>query len=169
MPTVTYEQVVADALATPFEGWDWSAFRGRFDEDRPSWDYRAVVREHADRVGSMLDLGTGGGELLAALAPLPTRTVATEGYAPNVAVARRRLEPLGVEVVDTTALGDEQEPLPFPSGSVELVINRHESYAPREVHRILAPGGWFVMSAGTPLRVTCHRFLLTARRPPGPA
>jgi hypothetical protein len=47
---------------------------------------------------TLLDLDTGGGELLAASAPLPRRTIATEGWAPNVPVARDRLSPLGVEV-----------------------------------------------------------------------
>lgn len=142
--THDYETLVADALTTRFDGWDWSALHDRFVSGEPSWDYRAIVRRHAERVTSMLDLGTGGGELLASLAPLPGRTVATEGYPPNVTVARRNLAPLGVEVVDTTMLGHDQSPLPFPDASFELVVDRHESYDPAEVHRILSPDGWFV-------------------------
>jgi hypothetical protein len=43
----------------------------------------------------MLDLQSGGGELLAGLPTLPPLMVATEGYTPNVAVAARRLRPRG--------------------------------------------------------------------------
>jgi SAM-dependent methyltransferase len=88
----------------------------------------------------MLDLGTGGGEFLASLGSLPEDTHATEAYPPNQAIARAQLTPLGVTVHATR---DEPE-LPFENGQFDLVINRHESYAPAEVHRILKPGGSFI-------------------------
>ncbi|MFG1704421.1 class I SAM-dependent methyltransferase [Nonomuraea sp. M3C6] len=97
-----------------------------------------MVRERLPGVATLLDLGTGGGELLSSLAPLPPRTAATEGHPPNVPVARARLEPLGVEVVEADGA------LPFPDGSFELIVNRHESYDPHEIRRVLAGGGTFV-------------------------
>lgn len=39
-----------------------------------------------------------GGEFLSSLSPLPKYTCATEGYEPNIIIARNRLEPLGVKV-----------------------------------------------------------------------
>ncbi|MFI6484132.1 class I SAM-dependent methyltransferase [Nonomuraea sp. NPDC050663] len=137
-----YDRLISEALATPFEGWDFGVFKDRYEEqtDRLPWNYEQLVRDSMADVSSMLDMGTGGGEFLAALAPLPVRTAATEGYAPNVPVARDRLEPLGVEVVEV----DEDDALGFADGSFELVINRHESFDPREVHRVLKPGGVFV-------------------------
>ncbi|NBE95548.1 class I SAM-dependent methyltransferase [Nonomuraea sp. KC401] len=108
------------------------------------WDYAGMVRERLPGTASLLDLGTGGGELLASLAPLPPRTVATEGHPPNVPVARRRLEPLGVEVV---AAGGEGT-LPLPTGAFELIVDRHEAYDPHEVRRLLAPGGHVRHPAG---------------------
>lgn len=141
---MTYQQLVDDALAASMEGWDWSLFDGRFTEQPPSWDYRDIARSYLTRASTVLDLGTGGGELLSSLGPLPPRVVATEGYEPNVAVAGRHLRPLGVQVLDTTGLGDEQYPLPLRDGSSDLVLNRHESYHPPEVYRVLAAGGHFV-------------------------
>ncbi|TDE41584.1 class I SAM-dependent methyltransferase [Nonomuraea mesophila] len=136
-----YDELIREALATPFEGWDFAVFDGRMTAtgDLP-WDYEGMVRERLPGTASLLDLGTGGGELLASLAPLPPRTVATEGHPPNVPVARRRLEPLGVEVV--AAGGDGA--LPLPPGAFQLIVNRHEAYDPHEVRRLLAPGGTFV-------------------------
>lgn len=91
-------------------------------------------------VHSLLDLGTGGGELLASLAPLPPDTWATENYPPNMPIARARLEPLGVRVVT----GVPDNALPFPDGRFDLVINCHESFDAAEVARILKPGGRFL-------------------------
>ncbi|GAA3100923.1 class I SAM-dependent methyltransferase [Streptosporangium carneum] len=140
MGAVEYDDLIAEALTTPFEGWDFGVFEGRFVEEDPPWSYERLVRERLPRAEALLDLGTGGGEFLASLAPLPPRTAATEGYEPNVPVARRRLEPLGVEVAEI----GEDDVLPFPDGSFDLVVNRHESYDPREIWRVLAPGGVFV-------------------------
>jgi len=98
----------------------------------------------------MLDLGTGGGEWLAALETRSPRTVATESWPPNVPVARDRLAPFGVDVVETAAVPDnvaqagELPSLPFADASFELVCSRHESYIAAEVARVLAPSGVFL-------------------------
>ena len=83
--------------------------KGRYYESDPFWDYRQLVLDRAKIVGSMLDLGTGGGEFLASLKDLPKLTCATESYLPNIPIATGLLEPLGVQVVP---LMDENT-LPF--------------------------------------------------------
>jgi len=76
------------------------------------------------------------------LRPLPAKTVATEGYAPNVQTARDRLSPLGVQVI---AIDQETDHiLPLADSTFDLIINRHEYYDPHEVRRILKPGGRFI-------------------------
>lgn len=137
-----YERLILQAGQTPFEGWDFGVVQGRFAEAEPSWEFSRLLRAHMRRSSSMLDLGTGGGEFLSSLAPLPPVTVATEAYEPNVPIARRRLAPLGVRVFDTTESGDE--PLPFADRTFDLVVSRHESYVPSEVRRVLVSGGTFV-------------------------
>lgn len=126
----------------PFSGWDFSYLTrtGRMVESPYSWNYASIVRKQMKGIQSMLDMGTGGGELLSLLQPFPKKTAATEGYPPNVEVARNRLEPLGVEVV----AADGEDRLPFADHSFDLVINRHESYSPHELQRIIAPDGRFV-------------------------
>ena len=123
----------------PFSGWDFSYLDGRMVEDLSAltWDYRAAIEAHLPSAHALLDMGTGGGEFLASLKPLPADTCATEGYGPNIPVARQRLEPLGVQVYE---IGDDLH-LPLEDERFDLAINRHEAYAPEEVCRVLKPGG----------------------------
>lgn len=138
--TARFEELVRQAQEQAFTGWDFSYLKGRRREERPSWDYETQVKQRLAQAQALLDMGTGGGEFLASLQPLPPRTAATEGYAPNVPVARERLAPLGVQVEAFEV--DEQ--LPFTSESFDLIINRHDSFAPAEVYRLLQPGGAFL-------------------------
>lgn len=126
----------------PFAGWDFGYISdtGRMVESPLPWSYSTEVLRYMWNAGSMLDMGTGGGEFLSRLRPLPAYTAATEGYEPNIAVARERLEPLGVEVHQV----EDDSKLPFPDETFDLVINRHESYSPAELKRILKPGGHFI-------------------------
>jgi SAM-dependent methyltransferase len=151
----TADELIAQALEAPIRGWDFSWLEGRAQETRPPWDYSAIVREAAASSHRMLDVDTGGGEFLARIAPFPGSVVATEGYAPNVAMARERLGPLGIPVVETASAPDnvdqgETSPetsrsgLPFASDAFDVAIDRHSSYWPSEVHRVLCPGGRFV-------------------------
>lgn len=146
------DELLAEAEARPVEGWDFSWLGERAVSHPPPWDFEAIVERHLARAPDLLDLGTGGGEWLASLAGRPARVVATEAWPPNVAVARRRLEPLGVEVVAVESAPDNRDQplrlaspaLPFEDASFSLVVSRHESYVAMEVARVLRPGGVFL-------------------------
>ena len=135
-----FERLVSEAAAQPFSGWDFSWIADRWRAGRTSWDYGKRVREAISEADSLLDMGTGGGENLASMAPLSADAYATEAYLPNVPVARATLEPLGVRVVAV----DDPHALPFGDGRFDLVINRHEEFIASEVARILKPGGLFI-------------------------
>lgn len=151
--TADFDALLAEALAAPAEGWDFTRFGHRLRTTHPPWNYWAMAGELSANAGAMLDMGTGGGELLAAFTGRrPPLTVATESWPPNVAVAAGRLRPLGVAVVHAEGAPDNDvqvadEPrgrLPFRDGAFPLVLDRHESFNPREVARVLAPGGTFL-------------------------
>lgn len=126
--------------ARRFSGWDFTDLRIRHLDAGPPWDFEGLVRGYATSCRSALDMGTGGGELLARLrADLPLRVVATEPWVVNAPIAFRRLTPLGVHVVR-----GESTRLPFLDCAFDLVLNRHEEFRPAEVDRILTPGGRFV-------------------------
>ncbi|MGZ5418012.1 MAG: methyltransferase domain-containing protein [Nocardioides sp.] len=127
----------------PVEGWDFSELGDRLVTEEPPWSYDALARAALAGARSALDLGTGGGEVLAALADaLPADTVATEGWPANLSVATRNLAAHGVDVV---AYDSEADPvMPFPDERFDVVLDRHESYDAAEVLRLLRPGGVFL-------------------------
>ena len=91
----TFDDLIEEAASAPINGWDFSWLDGRATEERPAWRYSRLVANRSGAVSSMLDLQTGGGELLADLPRLPPLTVATEGWEPNVGRAALRLLPRG--------------------------------------------------------------------------
>lgn len=147
-----FDELVTEALTAPFSGWDFSWLDRRSWTEPLPWDYSARVAALARRAGTMLDMGTGGGEVLSRLSDRAPRTIATESWPPNVPVAARRLLPLGVPVVHDEAARDNMDQtgandggrLPFRDASLDLICNRHESFLALEVSRVLAPGGTFV-------------------------
>lgn len=136
----TLDSLIDAAIRQNFSGWDFSYLKGRWQEDSPPWSYEQIIHEKLNSAQVLLDMGTGGGEFLATLAPLPASTVATEAYLPNVPVAHKRLNPFGVHVVAISETGG----LPFGNAQFDLIINRHEYFDPIQVYRILKPGGYFI-------------------------
>ena len=135
-----FQTLIQEAQSTPFSGWDFSWLASRMHQEEPPWNYPNLVHAQLDGVKRLLDMGTGGGEFLASLDPLPHETHATEAYPPNLPIAQTRLSPLGVCVHRIT----EESDLPFKDQYFDLVINRHESYHHQEAYRILKPGGVFI-------------------------
>lgn len=136
-----FTRFISEAEQAHFSGWDFSFLDGRWREEDEPWDYRRIVTSYLPGTDSLLDMGTGGGEFLATLAGvLPPRTCASEAYAPNLPLARARLEPLGICVYEF----EDDDQLPFAPATFDLILNRHESYCPPEVWRILKPGGRFI-------------------------
>lgn len=123
-----------------FEGWDFSYLKNRWIDEKPPWDYKQQAKKSISNASSVLDMGTGGGEIFSSFAPFPKHAVAIEGWKPNVHVAKKRLEPLGVKVIEV----DESNKLPFADEEFDLVINRHSAFQASELFRILKPKGIFL-------------------------
>lgn len=122
-------------------GWDFShiARRHTVTEELP-WDYRAVIQQYLTREMKLLDIDTGGGEFLLSLRHPHQNTAATENFPPNVELCRQTLISLGIDFRPADGKG----PLPFDSGSFDMVIDRHGDFSPREIFRVLKPGGLFI-------------------------
>lgn len=163
----TADELLDDAAAEPFRGWDFSWIAGRFSAEPPRWDFTSTVRALLRDAASMLDMGTGGGEWLSTLAPLPGRAVATEAWGPNVPVAAERLLELRVPVVRDEGATDNVDQrrqrargrLPFRDGAFDLVTNRHEAFTAAEVARVLRAGGAFATQQADPASARFHELL----------
>lgn len=123
-------------------GWKFPHLEGRvFEEDTP-WSYMDRAQTLMRGAEAVLDLDTGGGERLLEMRPYwPAKVVATEGYAPNLKLARERLEPFGVKVIDYWM--EQDSLLPFADDEFDLTIIRHSGFNTDELARVLKPGGTF--------------------------
>jgi SAM-dependent methyltransferase len=139
--TRTFDDLVVEADQVSVEGWDFSWLEGRATEERPSWGYQRLMIQRLASASAGLDIGTGGGEVLAGAERFPPTMVATESWPPNLVVATRRLHPRGVVVVATT----DEPVLPFGDEAFDLVTSRHP-VTPwwSEIARVLRPGGSYL-------------------------
>ncbi|OKH61666.1 methyltransferase type 11 [Mycobacterium sp. SWH-M3] len=138
---MTFDDLVAEAVAAPVAGWDFSWLDGCATEARPSWGYQRLMSLRLAMVSSALDIQTGGGEVLAGAATFPPTMAATESWPPNLDRATRLLGPRGVVVV----ADPDEPPLPFADAAFELVLSRHPATVWwEEIARVLMPGGTYL-------------------------
>lgn len=125
----------------PFQGWNFSYLKGRYVDAKPDWDYNSIVRGLVRKSKSILDMATGGGEVFSEILSgvKYKKTVAIEGYKPNVSIARKNLQQQGVKVI----YADEAKRLPFKKAEFDLVLNRHGGFNVKELGRIISSKGTF--------------------------
>jgi SAM-dependent methyltransferase len=161
----SFEVLVAAAQAAPIDGWDFSWLDGRAYEERPSWRYAERVAQRVGTATKMLDLESGGGEMLAGLPVFPACLVAAEAYAPNVMVAARRLRPRGAFVV---ACEGDPSALPLRSETFDLVTSRHPvTTCWEEIARVLRSGGTYFSQQVGPNSVRELSEFMMGPLPPG--
>jgi SAM-dependent methyltransferase len=127
-----FEDTAGPAAGERATGWEFAWLDGRHVGSEPAWSYPTLARTLLRDAGSLLDLDTGSGELLAELAPLPRHTVAVESWTRNIPVARDRLTPYDVPGL-TELPGGENE--------FDVVLSRHGRLPASDIVRLLRPGG----------------------------
>ena len=130
-----YEESIAQ-----IKGWDFSHIEGRYKEYPLPWEYRGIIEKYLKPTDKLLDIDTGGGELLMSLGHEPNLTYATEGYAPNVELCRSVFSEKGIHFSEMS----DYSHMPFAQESFDVVINRHGSYDAKEIYRVLKKGGIFI-------------------------
>ncbi|HVA70423.1 MAG TPA: class I SAM-dependent methyltransferase [Acidimicrobiales bacterium] len=139
-----FEQLLAEGNSEPTEGWDFSWFKDRATEERPSWKYSQALCQRVARADAVFDVQTGGGERLAEiLSQLPTNPrviVASESWSDNVKIAKQNLHRFDVSIVEI----EDKSDFPFPDESFDLVSSRHPTLTLwTEIARVLQPGGTY--------------------------
>jgi hypothetical protein len=133
----SFDELVTEAEAARVDGWGFAWLDGRATEERPPWGYARMIARRMAAVAAALDLQTGGGEVLAEIPRPPSLLVATESWAPNLAIARSKLP--------TVVAAADAGPLPFRDNCFDLVVSRHPVVTPwNEVGRVLTSGGTFL-------------------------
>lgn len=123
-----------------FHGWEFSYLDNRWDMEDLPWDYISLVRKYRRNSHTLLDMGTGGGEILLSLCHPFKKSNVTEGYVPNLILCRERLQPLGI----TVKYIENDNCIPYQDNYFDIVINRHESFNFNEVYRVLKSNGIFI-------------------------
>ncbi|MHC5374024.1 class I SAM-dependent methyltransferase [Enterococcus sp. LJL120] len=141
MPTtINPAWLKAQAKQKNFSGWDFSAIEAEYTQEANPWNYQKIVQKFLQPELQLLDMGTGGGELLKSFNHPPKNTAVTEGWPKNYQLLLEKLDPQGVAV----KFVKEDDKLNFPDQHFDLVINSHESFDLKEVKRVLKPGGNFI-------------------------
>ena len=139
---MTFEALVAEGAAVPVEGWDFSWFEGRATEERPPWGYARLLRERMAGASAVLDIETGGGEVLGGVGHPPRLLVATESWPPNVALARDTLRARSEATWWRWPISPR---FPLQAASFDLVVSRHPVVTLwDEIARVLRPGGTYL-------------------------
>jgi len=113
----------------------------------------AIARACAGpRIGTVVDLGTGSGQVLLALAPDAERAIAVDVSDAMLGELATAAAAAGIGGIEPMAAAIEQ--LDLPAGSVDLVISNYALHHLRDrdkaallvrVRRWLRPGGWLVL------------------------
>jgi len=148
-----------------FQGWDFSRHNENWKESPLSWDYVKIAQDYLKPDSLLLDMGTGGGEVLLTIKHPYDLTYVTEAYPPNVELCRKTLAPLGIHV--SQVFGDYNDDLPFDDEMFDVIINRHESFDMKEVNRILKPNGFFItQQVGGENNFILHKALMLENEKP---
>jgi SAM-dependent methyltransferase len=133
-------QTIANEVGTR-SGWDFS--RMQTERDPVPWEYPEVVTRYIAPTDSVLDVGTGGGERLLALADRFVKAVGIDPDPDMVRVARANATRAATTHVTFEQAGIENL-ISFPQEEFDVVLTRHAPTLAAGVNRVTKPGGYFV-------------------------
>lgn len=123
------------------KGWDFSHIQGKYrEEEHLPWDLKEIIQQYLNHDSNLLDYDTGGGEFLLSLNHPYDKTAATEGYPPNVQLCSKQLLPLGIDFKECS----DPSHIPYEDETFDVISNRHGSFDPKELYRLLKKDGIFV-------------------------
>lgn len=121
-------------------GWDFSQVRCISKGE--TWDLYRIASSKFNPTDLWLDIGTGGGEKVLQIASKVHLLVGIDASCAMLETAQRNLERSGLSNVRFLSM--DASALTFPDGFFDVVTTRHCLFNPKEVARVLKPGGWFL-------------------------
>ncbi|MCP9358639.1 class I SAM-dependent methyltransferase [Liquorilactobacillus satsumensis] len=101
-------------------GWNFSHLDGRWQNEVLPWNYRNLVLSYLKSDMQLLDMGTGGGELLKAFHHPNNRTQVTEAWAPNIDLLKQTLVKQGIKL--HALLEAHEADLPVKNKSLDIIL-----------------------------------------------
>lgn len=123
-------------------GWDFSKITKGMKVVGKKWSYLEIVKNYVNNKTILLDIGTGGGELLLKIARYVKKAYGIDYSRSMIKTARKNLLKSKIQNVEFK-LADAKQ-LPFPDNYFDVVICRHSDFSPKEVFRVLKPDGIFI-------------------------
>lgn len=121
-------------------GWDFS--RLKCTSEGETWDFYEEVKKLCRPNYKLLDIGTGGGEKILALADSLREIVGIDISAGMIKTAQNNLRTAAVSNVNFFVRDAAKTGL--PAENFNVVSCRHSDFSPAEVFRLLVPGGIFM-------------------------
>ncbi|UNB88942.1 hypothetical protein [Lactiplantibacillus plantarum] len=110
-------------------GWDFSHLNGRWQNELLPWNYRKLVLSYLKSNMQLLDMGTGGGELLKTFHHPSNKTQVTEAWQPNINLLKHTIAKQGIKVHAVPA--KHEDALPVKNGSLNMITNSHAAFNPK--------------------------------------
>lgn len=123
-------------------GWDFSHLDGRWQNESLPWNYQKLVLSYLESDMQLLDMGTGGGELLKTFHHPNSKTQVTEAWQPNINLLRQTIAKQGIKVHALTQKNEAA--LPVENNSLDIITNSHAAFNPKLIKDKLKSGGYFI-------------------------
>ncbi len=121
-------------------GWDFS--RMKDEKESAPWDYIEIVIRYIKSTDYVLDIGTGGGEKFIKLSQYFSKGVGIDPYPEMINTAKNNAAKSNNTKLSFELMGAED--IQFQENTFDTVLNRHALVVPKEVVRVLKPGGYFI-------------------------
>lgn len=121
-------------------GWDFSRLNKQ--ESGVRWDFYQEVLKKCDKNTVLLDIGTGGGKRVLCIKDKVRLLVGIDYSEDMINTARKNL--LKSKAKNAYFYTMNAKKICFPDEFFDVISCRHSVIFPKEYHRLLKPGGWFL-------------------------